>query len=268
MFLFLWLINDVNLIAQDRWYTNTSLQMVRGQSQDGSKNNSFYFYNGLRYQAQMFSLSLNLPLVFRGSSSSTQIENPIVQQLLKSEANTNDITEPSAVNDGMMSASDFNIGIGDLYLNGNFTLLKESDYLPALYIGGYVKIPTATSSFNIGTGEFDYQGSLGLRKYFNRFSVYAKVGYLVLGRVEDAEISDPITVNVGLGYRFDGGRNSILLAYDSYSTIIQGVDSPEQISFGYSYALSKSMFITTIVSKGLNDSTSDYTVSGGISFEI
>ncbi len=100
------------------------------------------------------------------------------------------------------------------------------------------------------------------------FSFFGQFGYLFLGDAAGAETIDPYTISLGIGYAFGSGEHSVLLAYDSYTTIVQGVASPQQLALGYNYMIQKGLFFTTIVSKGLNNSTSDYTISGGLNFEL
>jgi hypothetical protein len=249
------------LFAQGKWYANTSLQMVGSSFQDGSSHNSFYLYNGLRYQTQGLSLSLNIPLVFGSNNTFTQVGSSFIPN------NNNDFnnSEDHMGGNGMNS---LNVGLGDLYLNSSVQFLKESNSIPAFSLEGYVKFPTATESLGIGTGKFDAQLALGLRKFINHFSLFAQFGYLFLGEIEGAEIINPFTLSLGVGYAFGYGKHSILLAYDSYSTIIKGTASPQQIALGYNYLIRNGLYFTAIVSNGLNSSTSDYTVSGGLNFEL
>jgi hypothetical protein len=161
-----------------------------------------------------------------------------------------------------------NIGLGDLYINGSFTVLDDSDLLPILSFDGYIKIPTATNDLGIGTGEFDYQIALGVKKYFNKISIYGQFGYLLFGSENNDEIQNPVTITLGVGYLFGANRHSVLVGYDSYTTIIKGLSSPQQLAIGYNYLISPRVLISSILSVGLNDTTSDYTLTGGMNFEI
>lgn len=62
-----------SIAAQDRFSINTSLTAVGGTLSDGTHNNSYFLYGGLRYQAQDYYLSLSLPLVFNSSGSFTKV---------------------------------------------------------------------------------------------------------------------------------------------------------------------------------------------------
>jgi len=250
----------VTASGQGKWYANTSLQMVGSDFYDGISHNSVYLYSGLRYQTQAHSLSLSIPVVFGSGNTFTQLGNSYIPN---NETN-NDGDHMSGTN-GMSAVS---VGLGDLYLNGSYSAITETKSIPNFSVDGYVKFPTATPSLNIGTGEFDSQIALGVRKFVNRFSFFGQFGYLFLGDVEGAETIDPFTISLGVGYAFGFGEHSILLAYDSYTTIVQGTASPQQIALGYNYMINYGLYFTAIVSRGLNSSTSDYTVSGGLNFEL
>lgn len=85
---------------------------------------------------------------------------------------------------------------------------------------------------------------------------------------QDENVLNPLTISPGIGYAFMNGEHSIILGYDSYSTVVRGSESPEQIAVGYNYMIKRGLFLNFITSKGLNNSTSDYSFSGGINLEL
>ncbi len=256
-------------MAQGKLYFNTSLQTVGSSFSDGSSHNSFFFYNGITYQSSRFYFNLNIPLVVTPTNTFTQIDNTFLPNDQTNESSGSwfnhmrHMYEPSGT---MMNTP--SVGFGDMYINGSIEVIDESTILPSFSIDGYVKIPTATDKLGIGTGEFDFQIALGSRKYYQNVFVYAQLGYLFLGKVEGSGLTDPLTFSAGIGYTSKNRVHSFLLGYDSYSTIIQGTDSPKQLGLGYNYLINDGIFFTAIISAGLNSSTSDYTASIGLNFEI
>ena len=251
------LLSFNSLIAQGKFYINSSVQMIRTEYQNDSKHNSFFFYNGIRYQTPDLSVGLSFPVVFENNSA---LEDEVI-----SDANSGFNGIGMMDNSGI---SDLDIGIGDIYFNGSYRIIKESLNIPAISFDGYIRVPTATPSINFGTKTVDVQIGVGLRKAISKISFFGQFGYLMLGTEENSEINNPLTFNAGLGYSFGGGRHSVLAAYDSYSTIIEGVQSFAQIAFGYNYLIHQGLFLTTILSSGLNNSTADYTISGGLNIEL
>jgi hypothetical protein len=256
--------------AQDRFSINTSLTAVGGNLSDGSHNIAYYLYGGLRYQAQDYYLSLSLPLVFNSSGSFTQLGG-----MYFPNGNGNDTGggmhgsggQGSMMN-GTLGMSSLNTGIGDMYVYGSYILIKESNSLPGFSTDGFVKFPTASSSLNIGTGKFDFNLAVSARKFFGTFLFYVQAGYLFLGNSSEANIENPITISAGIGKSFYNGNHLFLLEYDSYSTIVTGFAAPKQLSLGYTYLINPKLGYTMIGSAGLNNSTSDYTISAGFNFNL
>ncbi|BDQ04331.1 hypothetical protein [Ignavibacterium sp.] len=256
--------------AQDRFSVSTSLTAVGGTLSDGSHNMAYYLYGGIRYQAQDYYLSLSLPLVFNSSGSYTQLGG---MYFPNGSGNGNNFGggmhgsggQGSMMN-GSLGMSALNTGIGDMYLYGSYTFVKETNSLPAFSSDGFVKFPTASPSLNIGTGKYDFNLAVSARKFIGTFLFYVQTGYLFLGNSSEDSIENPITFSAGVGNNFGGGNHLLLIEYDSYSTIVPGFASPKQLSVGYTYLINSGLGYTMIGSVGLNNSTSDYTISAGFNF--
>ena len=258
--------------AQGRFSINTSLTAVGGNLSDGSHNIAYYLYVGLRYQAQDYYLSLSLPFVFNSSGSFTQLGGMYFPNG-NGDGNGNNIGggmhgsgDQGSMMNGSLGMSALNTGIGDMYVYGSYTLVKETNLLPAFSTDGFVKFPTASPSLNIGTGKFDFNLAVSARKFIGTFSFYVQTGYLFLGNSSEANIENPITFSAGIGNNFGGGSHLLLIEYDSYSTIVAGFASPKQLSLGYTYLINSKIGYTMIGSVGLNNSTSDFTISAGFNF--
>ncbi|NOX17779.1 MAG: transporter [Chlorobi bacterium] len=256
------LFSGVNMLkAQGKWYASSSFQMVGSSFNDGESHNSYFLYGGMRYYSPAFSISMSVPVVFGSENAYSQIG----EMYLPNDGGYENGGRMSN-GSGMNGAS--GIGLGDLYLNGSFRIIKELETIPDISIEGYIKFPTATPNIGIGTGEFDSQIGIGLKKFIGRVSLFGQFGYLFIGDNGQAANTNPFTISAGIGYAFGMGTHSILLAYDSYTTIVQGVASPRQLALGYNYMINYGLFFTAIVSAGLNSSASDYTISGGLNFEL
>lgn len=257
------LVNSMLLIsitsAQEHWYVSTAFQIIGSKFRDETAHNSYYLYGGVRYQAQKFNLSVSMPVVYDSGNQFIRVGNSGLSDSHMDGSNDNDSTD---------ILSPINVGLGDIYLNGSFKLMEGKKVLPSVSINGYIKFPSASTHLGIGTGEYDFQLALGLRKYINNFSFFGQFGYLYLGKSVVSESIIPFTLSLGIGYAFGYGKHSILLTYDSYSTIIQGFTSPEQLGLGYNYLITKRVFLTSIASVGLNSPTSDYTLSTGFNIGI
>lgn len=256
--------------AQDRFSISTSVTAVGGTLSDDSHNNSYFLYGGLRYQAQDYYLSLSLPFVFNSSGSFTQVGGMYFPNGNDDGNNIGGSMHGSGGQGSMMNGSlgmsSLNAGIGDMNVYGSYTLVKETNSLPGFSTDGFVKFPTASSSLNIGTGKFDFNLAVSARKFFGTFLFYLQAGYLFLGNSSETNIENPITISAGIGKSFYNGKHLFLLEYDSYSTIVTGFAAPKQLSLGYTYLISSKLSYTMIGSVGLNNSTSDFTISAGFNF--
>lgn len=237
-------VSDIS--AQDKWYYYTSFQM-----QNSDQQNDYLLYNGIRFQTQDLYLSLSIPLIFNHDNTSY--------------SNTGNTSNEMMGSNGMSAFN--NIDLGDIYINGSYKIIQESGSFPSFSLEGYVKLPTAPADYYFGSGSADFQTALGIRKIVGSFFLYGQVGYLFLG-TQDENVLNPLTISSGIGYAFMNGEHSIILGYDSYSTVVRGTESPEQIAVGYNYMIKRGLFLNFITSKGLNNSTSDYSFSGGINLEL
>jgi hypothetical protein len=180
--------------------------------------------------------------------------------------NSNDHGSMMDDTNGMMSS--LNAGIGDLYLYGSYKLLLQENALPEVSLDGFIKFPTATNSLNIGTGKYDFNVAVSLRKTINRFLFYTQLGYLFVGKTEGTDVVNPLTFSIGIGVYLGKGNHALFAGYDSYSTLVNGFAAPKQFALGYNYIVSPTLSYSFISSFGLNNSTSDFSLSGGINFGI
>ncbi len=267
-FLYLVLFSQTG-IAQSKFSGNASVQFLGGNA-GGGHYVSTYVYGGLRYQEERFNLSLNIPVVLNSDGSFTQVGGIFVPNGHNDgdEDHGGMFHDGSMMEDGTGMMSSLDVGLGDLYLYGSYKLVMQKDVLPEISLDGYVKFPTATPGMNIGTGKYDFNIAVSLRKTISRFLFYTQIGYLFLGKTDNAEVVDPVTFSIGAGVLLGSGNHGLFVGYDSYSTIVRGFASPKQIAIGYSYYVNPDLSYSFITSFGLNDSTSDFSLSGGINFGI
>lgn len=251
--------------AQDKLFYNGYVQFAGNKFSDGGTHYTTYIYNGLRYQTKDYSLSFTIPIIFADNNSLTQIGNMVF-----TDNNSKDGTalQNNTMGHGVNNMSSMQIGIGDLYVYGSYNLLSPNYNPLQISLDGYIKVPTAVSSFNYGTGQFDYSLSLSLKKNYQSILLYTQIGYLVLGDTKTIEYKDPLTVSLGIGTNFNSLIHALYLEYDSYSTVLNGFSSPKQISLGYSYIVNPSLSYSIITSYGLNSSVSDFLISGGINIGL
>ncbi|MFZ5948618.1 MAG: hypothetical protein ACOYU5_11740 [Stygiobacter sp.] len=254
-FLFLLLLTNFKITAQDGWYFTSSVQVNGGKYVFDSYNNLFSIYSNLRYQNGNMGITVSLPLIMSGNNSTNQTGGMMFQS-------DNSGTKATAMNNG------FNIGIGDLYSYLDYKIISDYDSGIDLFVNAQVKVPTAVTSMNIGTGKYDFGGSITLRKSLESFVGFVDLGYLNIGDPDSVIYKNPFTYGIGLGKFFNYGEYSLLLYYTGYTKIIEEYDAPKQLSLGMNYRASETIILTLISSKGFGNTSPDFTLSGGVRIKI
>lgn len=155
-------------------------------------------------------------------------------------------------------------GIGDLNLSAAYMLTRENGLLPAIEVGGGVKLPTAKTS--LGTGETDYSVTASLYKTIAPGTMlFGSVGYSWLGSPAAYQLEDGITASGGLNYRPASNQNYGVSFYYR-EPVAAGMKSQEIVSPYMTYRLSKLLGLTLYGMGGLNDASPR--IGGGIRLTV
>jgi hypothetical protein len=231
--------------AQNGWSINSSFQMTRGDFVTGNTTTNYYFNIGGRYRSSGWYISANISI--------------ITQDGILSETSVQDMMGESGM-------SHLNMGIGDLYFFGEVNLLKGTNVLPWIAFSSQIKIPTASAESYFGTGEFDYGVGLTFRKPLTSFIAFGDIGYLNLGDPEQITYLNPLTFGMGIGKGFDYGKYSISLYYQRYTKIYEAYAAPHQLSLGFYVNIISRTFLSIIGSKGLSETSPDFSISAGLEY--
>jgi hypothetical protein len=118
-------------------------------------------------------------------------------------------------------------GLGDIVGSMGYAILTGNDGLPLLEIIGKVKVPTASESDSLGTGEFDYSAQLELAQTFGKVTPFGTLGYRIIGEPSGVDLDNIFFATVGAGYAFNP-RVSAGLAVDySQATTSSATDMVE-----------------------------------------
>lgn len=245
MVLVICLLVPMITFAQGGWSINSSFQMTRGDFITGNTTTYYYFNFGTRYRTEMWYISASLSL--------------ITQDGLFSEGSVDDMM-------GESGTSQLNMGIGDIYLFAEINLLKGTHVLPWIALSSQIKIPAASSESYLGTGEFDYGIGLTFRKQLFSFIAFGDIGYLNLGDSDDITFLNPMTFGIGIGKGFDYGKYSISLYYQRFTKIYEAYAPPHQFSLGLYANLISNTFLSFISSKGLSETSPDFSISTGVEY--
>ncbi|MFQ5347797.1 MAG: hypothetical protein ACE5ED_08130 [Rhodothalassiaceae bacterium] len=168
-----------------------------------------------------------------------------------------------------------NSGIGDTVLGITWSLPAEltGDWLVDL--GARVKLPTASASRGLGTGETDGSFSLDIARSVGAWTLYAGGGYRIFGDPTlDGPGGAPLVIDLengasasaGLIYLFADG-SSLSLGYDYLARTVQGSSAAHEVTLGYSTAIGDSGWSWTGYGvAGLSRASPDFAVGMSLSY--
>ena len=176
--------------AQGNWYATGYLQYSRGNYIFGTNTSTFYLVPGLRYEASGWSASAIIPIVSQNNNLVTAAGGMLLphggSNMSMSSGGGGMMGGPGSSSMGSMSNI---VGLGDLFLTGEYDLIRPDlgqsteshgpeGNSPTLGIDVRMKVPTASTADNFGTGKFDFGGSLNYRQLFGAYAVMANAGGL------------------------------------------------------------------------------------------
>lgn len=232
--------------AYAQWRYSAYMQTSAGNYIYTSTARNYYLTQGLQYRHERWSLEANMSLAARDGDS-----------LVVS-------------NEGMMSGSEsghvaMNLGLGDVFVRANYALTWQRNRWPNITLRALTKIPTASVSRGLGTGEWDAGVFLSLARFANNFYLSTEVGYLWLGDPPGATYQNPVSYAVGVGRTFANGRLGLLLLYSGTSKIFAAYEAPQQIGIGLNWRFSNRLGLFTNFARGLSETVPDFGFSFGMS---
>ncbi len=232
--------------AHGQWRYTAYMQTNAGNYIYTSTARNYYLTQGLQYRHERWSLEANMSLAARDGDT----------LVLRGE--------------GMMSGSEnnhvaMNLGLGDVFVRANYALVWQRNGWPNVTLRALTKIPMASASRGLGTGEWDAGVFLSLARFANNFYLSTEVGYLWLGDPPGATYQDPVSYAVGVGRTFANGRLGLLLLYSGTSKIFAAYQEPRQIGIGLNWRLSNRLGLFTNFARGLSETVPDFGFAFGMS---
>jgi hypothetical protein len=148
-------------------------------------------------------------------------------------------------------------GLGDIILRLGVIALFEGDKVPQLRPSLFVKLPTASTSDGLGTGEFDAGGGLEATKWFGNVILTGEALYNYQGRVDGFGLKNYLSYTAGLGYQVtDSVRPMLLLKGATAPSSFSGdlLEARLQLLWDMTQTTALDMF----VSHGITDSSPEY----------
>jgi len=159
-------------------------------------------------------------------------------------------------------------GLGDVWLEGKYTLHHVLDTGFNLVPYSKVKFGTADEKKGLGTGENDFELGMGVRTRFaKRWFPFARVGYRFVGQPVNRVLDDIVTYRAGVSYALD--RTNVFTALFSGRQASQpGFSSAAEIIAAWNYKIQPNLGLQVFGDKGLSNGSPDYGVGGGLTYRF
>ena len=158
-------------------------------------------------------------------------------------------------------------GLGDIIAGLTYRDLLNTEQRTgvALDVTGKVKFGTADEDKGLGTGENDYTLQADLVKYFERFSPYGSLGYVVRGDPPGYELDNTAFAVVGGSYRFSPVLSASVDGYFRESSTATG-DDQKELTTALNYRVNNRQKVQAYVIRGFDDGSPDWGVGLMLSF--
>lgn len=153
-------------------------------------------------------------------------------------------------------------GLGDINLRAGKTLSGDSLAADNIYASISVKLPTASETKGLGTGETDIGGFLSYTHNFSALSLTLMGGYIVTGDSDVQSYNDIFVYGLGL--------SKIIAPWYIYGSVdgrqqtVDTGDDPLEVSVGFFYQIKPAQFVKMESFAGLSDSSPDSGVTVGV----
>lgn len=226
-----------------------------GQAKGLFANSSFEMASGVDYSAGHYGAALDtsvwsIPLDLKAQIGRLRLQATLPYEFIKGPGQLVGGVIVSSPGD---TTSTSRSGIGDVNVSAAYLLTREKGILPAIELGGGVKLPTAKMS--LGTGETDYSATASIYKSLTpQTMLFGSVGYSWLGSPAAYQLENGITASGGLNYRPASNQNyGVSVAYRE--PVAAGLQGQAVVSPYMTYRVSKLWGVTLYGMGGLNNAS-------------
>lgn len=150
-------------------------------------------------------------------------------------------------------------GLGDIVLGATYSAFQFYEEKVYIDIGAKIKVPTASESKGLGTGETDYTVSADIYKTFNEVTLLGTVGYRVLGDPSGIDLENVWFGTIGGVYKFDANNSAGVTMDLREATTKDGTGLREYSAF-YSHKFNDTYKLQTYIVTGDTESSVDFGV--------
>lgn len=233
-------------IAEERQDPESDITFLAGSDYisgdvNGQDYETFAASAGIAAQSGRFSFAASIPYVVTSAPEELIVSNggvlgtPLLSQ---PSTQTRQITRE---------------GVGDLVLQGGYSVPLGS---VNAFIGGNVKIPTASRKKALGTGELDYGVSGQLSRQFGQVIPFLNANYTVIGEPEGFDVRNTLSGSAGSQFVL-GNSSSVTLDYNYEQSATQSVESHQSVGIGFDTGISSDLRLGINARAGLTEDAPD-----------
>lgn len=217
---------------------STGMEYSNGKYGGTKTTHILYIPVTAKYQAGLWTLKLTVPYLLVGGSSNVV---------------------PSAGGEQHQTAATITTrsGLGDVILGASRNVYYDSSSGFLVNLGGKVKVATANSSNNLGTGKNDYSFQVDLYKLVGNATVFGTAGYKVYGQPATYTLYNSRFGSLGMSYKFNQETSRGIIFNASSRTTVGG-SSHEEILLFSDHWVDKHWKTGFYLQKGLTNSVPDY----------
>ena len=172
---------------------------------------------------------------------------------------------PIIVDPTQPSTRDVRRGIGDLRIGVAHTLPGIAGV--EITLSGQAKLPTASASRGIGTGETDFAVGAEIARSFGPVTPFLSIGYTMPGDPEAYDLRNSLSARSGVSLQLGRSlRGSV--SYGFAESVSPLVPDEQQVSMGLNASLSNRVSLGLSGNAGLSNGSPDVAASVSLGFRL
>lgn len=146
-------------------------------------------------------------------------------------------------------------GLGDIWVGADYRVLDGAGVQPSVKPYIKVKIPTASRSKGLGTGQPDIEfGSHFQWNLYGKLIPYARIGYRVVGKAPGLRLQNVLTYEAGVTWILPHHAYMTALFLDG-GAIQSGTGSTEELIAAYTIQINAALEFQTYLTRGLTSNS-------------
>ena len=211
------------------------------------------------FPRERLDMSVELPFIYQTYAGLNSTDTATAKTVTKgwrfnqttptSASSTTLVTAPSV---GNASVS----GVGDIVLRAGYIPLFEKGFLPQVRTSVFAKIPTASASDGLGTGELDFGGGFDFSKWLGNLHLAEETIYNRYGG-DKGSAANSLSYSATVGYQVTSSVQPMVVVKGE--TALSGTyDDLLEVRGRLLWNLSPTTSIDLFVSRGISKSSPDY----------